>query len=481
MVEMLEGVCSQYECVDDATCRHATGVAEATCVVPGWNCLCPFSYSLKSNMEGYDTYHDVDGKGSGGRCMGILFFLSVRGSTASASAMKAGWLPFLVAAILLLPFGQRRVTCTHHESSVHNMLLRATCHVCAEGRCVDNPSWEDDYAWSLKCVECCLWYHLAILSVWMSCLGTWCVAVALLAIAIMIVACIVGCVLGALGLGDGGGGGDCKCCEGDCKCCEGCEGCDGCCSASVPFGGNGDVLIFYTGGPSGGGDCGACCAGCGDDGCCCARGGGPRCGLCFLFLYVLSMLPRLPQNMLGGALGRCCLGTHLLSRSEAGAAGGHFNGVFSLNWMRGGESTYGNSDWRARVRSYLRNEDASRVGAPSQQTMRDSDGRNDGNRTPFLGARSPGDYRATIRGVPVSSSLDRPFEIAQDACVPNTFADYRTATCWICCEESIKGFHLYTCGHIFCAMCSVKMLERGMPCPLCRRKPLHVRVTECAP
>lgn len=58
--------------------------------------------------------------------------------------------------------------------------------------------------------------------------------------------------------------------------------------------------------------------------------------------------------------------------------------------------------------------------------------------------------------------------------MPNTFEDYEMGTCWICREENIVKYDAYSCGHIFCTDCSIAMMSRKMPCPLCRAVPLYI-------
>lgn len=65
-IHFLQGTCSQYRCSSDEKCYKDTGLSDASCVVPGWNCLCPFKYALQSSLMGYETFHDVYGEGTGG-------------------------------------------------------------------------------------------------------------------------------------------------------------------------------------------------------------------------------------------------------------------------------------------------------------------------------------------------------------------------------------------------------------------------------
>lgn len=64
----------------------------------------------------------------------------------------------------------------------------------------------------------------------------------------------------------------------------------------------------------------------------------------------------------------------------------------------------------------------------------------------------------------------RPFSLNEDRCVASSYDDYKENRCWICQEQpSCETWDLWlSCRHLYCAKCSTKMLQRRMPCPLCR-------------
>ena len=445
-IEFLEGKCTQYECVSSEMCRHATGVAEAECVVPGWNCLCPLRYAIMGSFLGYDTNTDQDGRGYGGRCMGLLYWISVRGGLVSVWWLWHGYVPFLLAALVLLPFGQRRVRCTHHRPGVWNLLRRCVGHAPCDLRCVERSSWEDDYAWSLWSLEWCVWFHLVVLLGWLTCLWVWCVAVWLMVIVILVCAAIAGLFAACLG-GLGGGGGSGNGCDDCCKNCDcptcGSGDCGGCFGADRYAVSSPDYIFFYGGSP--GGDCNSNCGeGCDCRWCC-------SCACCRPFLFLLSLLPPVPRNLLGGWLGRC-LGTHVTS--PAGRDQWPWlTQVLALHWNQ--SDAHADGSWRAKVRAYVT---APQVGAaPLQQSMGPL-------RVPLRPARAPG---------AVTEQLDRPFNPRDERISENSWVDYIKGECWICMGTGDK-FDLYSCGQIFCADCSSTMRQRAMPCPLCRDVPRTV-------
>jgi hypothetical protein len=175
---------------------------------------------------------------------------------------------------------------------------------------------------------------------------------------------------------------------------------------------------------------------------------------------VFSVMPIMPGNLWGGLLGRA-LGTHLSNDPKG-------------NFMQDGEwrfldfsdaraqQAYDNLQWRKAVQSFVMSHDTE--DSPTQHRM--------GN---ARRARRHDTRRAQCQplhgsnGVPPIEERDDKFQLVDDHCVPNTYADYERGTCWICQESGVECYDKYPCGHIFCSACSSEMLSRHMPCPLCRR------------
>jgi hypothetical protein len=435
-IHFLEGECTQYECTSDEKCKEATGAPEATCPVPGWNCECPFSYALMSSLMGYETYSNGNsGIGAGGRCMGILYYLSVHGLELCARAFEQGWLCFLVAAGLMVPFGRRRMCCTHRRHSLTNVLMRLCGYNC-HGNCTNHNTFMDDFAWSIYALQWMVWYHIAVFVAWATCMWIWCVAVWLMVAVIIICFLIVAAVAalcGLLGVGGDGCSGDC----GDCKCCE--------CSC-----GDANVECAYCGGCSSSGPNGDTSEWCG----CCSKA-------CHPLIFVITMLPTLPQNLWGGILGHC-LGTHA-GTGDARAYHGGSCLIDALAFRCWQADAYDDEAWRDRLLGFFDSGVGTHVSVtPQQATM----GRE----------RHPVPYHAGTRPL-MESSRDShvkvivkngSFDLTEDSCVENTFHDYTEDTCWICREDNIRSHDRYVCGHIFCTSCSQQMLARRMPCPLCR-------------
>jgi len=64
--------------------------------------------------------------------------------------------------------------------------------------------------------------------------------------------------------------------------------------------------------------------------------------------------------------------------------------------------------------------------------------------------------------------IDRPFNKDTDNCFESSYEDYKKNTCWICTTGCDEWEMWISCKHLFCKRCSTEMLQRRMPCPLCR-------------
>lgn len=443
-INNLMGICTQYECTTDERCVAATGVAKASCPIVGWNCECPLSYALKSWMMGYETYSDGNsGVGTGGRCMGILYYLSVHGSELCNCAFKNGWNAFLILALCLAPFGQRRRYCTHRQHSLLNAFLSLVDYRC-DGNCTNDNNFMDDFAWSLYALQWMVWYHLAVVVVWVTCLWIWCMAVWLMVMVIISLVVIV-VVVNALGGHQGGGHNAC----GECTKCDNCSlpECSGDCFYCSPVADPRpvDVWIFYTptaySNSSNSRDCGTF----------------PSCSkICHPLMYLITLLPSLPQNLWGGLLGYY-LGTHAACEQRHAYQGGS-SFIDLLGFQRWRQDDYTNQVWRERLLAFLSISDT-HGGAPQQATM---------IRASATRRRSTRLLRENDVGKVEVIRKTEAFDVTRDSCTGNTFEDYTAKTCWICREDEITSFDRYACGHIFCTTCSQCMMGRNMPCPLCR-------------
>lgn len=162
--------------------------------------------------------------------------------------------------------------------------------------------------------------------------------------------------------------------------------------------------------------------------------------------------------MWGGWIGRM-MGTHHFTREERRYQGGNC----LIDWFsfRATADLHSNQDWRQRVHRFVFSDPAPRQ---MQMTTEVDHHRQQPARRPNLISHG-GTNVAISRRDPWG-----PFTVDRDRCQPSTFEDYCTGKCWLCQEDSRERYHMWVqCGHIFCSDCSDAMMQRSMPCPLCRK------------
>jgi len=455
-VNFMAGICDQYECISDEKCQSHLGIEGATCPIAGWNCYCGWKYAMKNDGHGYET----SGRG-GGACMGTMFTFSfwVRNSSATEQVELVAehtWKVFALCALLLLPFGRKRVNCDHHMPSMWRSLRDLFGAQACHGEClaVDQYSFtmfKDDFAWSIYILDLAFWAYAFLLVTYAITLFVWSIllwAMVLLAFLTMMIAGVFAAC------GEGGA----ACCNGATCSCDGCcTGCDAC-FPIAPSAAPGSVDVFYWGGPYPYSDC-SCLAGTGtgdECSCCCGCSWRCCCSCCFPIAWMLFVFPRAPENAWGGLLGRA-FGTHSLTAPERLYQGCNAAvEFFGMSWRRGAD-LHSDDNWRRDVFNFLSgNFDAEDV--------------HDGQSLQPL-VQADGELRPVIAVGKNNHAIiiNRPFDKVKDACVESSFNDYAENKCWICQDDTNCEFDLWlNCHHIFCSRCSSEMLRRSMPCPLCR-------------
>lgn len=176
------------------------------------------------------------------------------------------------------------------------------------------------------------------------------------------------------------------------------------------------------------------------------------------------MFPAPPENAWGGLVGYLCFGTHHMTPpSRIYQGNSAFVEFMRMGWRRRGD-LHGDDDWRTQVYNFLAGNTE-----PFGDMMRT---RAESAAFAEANASQGGSLDAAGRQIiPVGRAyavcIDRPFD-ASDRCVPSSFEDYLDDRCWICCEKGSEWDLWLSCRHLFCKRCSMEMLKRRMPCPLCR-------------
>lgn len=489
-VDFVEGVCEQYHCVSDEVCQERLKIPSSTCPIKGWNCYCGWEWAVKNKWHGWETPTSDEG---GAECMGVMYTFSFTAARELRSVLEWVWTPFAILALLSLPFGRKRVRCDHHQPSLSNFIrkclgLMSECN----GDCTTSTSytWDilcDDLAWSVYWMELGVWVYfficgLIVVAVELCSIVLWLVILAIVVAGMcvgLIGLCMSGCEAGSASCD--GGFASCglpECAGGEC-CIMGDPGAAlaGGAGAEMYWAGPFPVDYWYS--PYFGG-CGTCSGGSGDcDGCscgnaCCRLICKPIAALCYIF-------PVLPENALGGLCGYLLLGTHPLTEARNAYQGGSqfIDQWFRMSWRQPRSDLHSDSAWREQVRVFLQPQDAVSAAPRNQRMMGHSEplGFREGEveeLVPLTGShRNEGAtafLRIGNRGC-TAFILPQQFTIEEHRCVESSFGDYKAKLCWICQDPaSSEGqWDMWMqCRHLFCKRCSTEMLNRNMPCPLCR-------------
>lgn len=388
--------------------------------------------------------------------MGVLYTLSIFGSECVFAFLKYAWIPVLILAGLMLPFGQVHARCQHHRPDsfrvLHNVgLLKCVgWNYACDGRCVGNQLWYD-FAWSLYFLDVGLWYYSFTIVFYGVFLLSWCILLWILILLSALIAMVL--VLASACDGGGGDGGACDCKDCDCNCDAG-NCCIDCFTAPTASGGDGfSDLMFYTFSGQPDPVAGCCDSSCGTN-------------ICHPVAWLLRLFPQHPPNMWGGLIGRF-LGTH--PRCSVRYTGGKWwVDKFNFGDRRDQREDLRDEGWRERVFNFITQDSGDgSADVPVQHAM----SARVGTSRPSVQSRS----RTDAGGLVVE--VNEPFDMTRHFIVQSSFDDYSKNTCWICDPAVPDGqWDLWIqCGHMFCAGCSSEMLKRKMPCPLCRSQTISIK------
>jgi len=470
----LKGRCSQYMCESSELCSRE--IPGSTCDVPGWNCNCGFAHA--SGFFGGDQTNNA-------KCMGLMYWTSDFICRVALWLMEEIWKPAFVLMCCSLFLGEKQVRCDCNSPkrlrliwSVRRMLAACThpenrLHPSCNGDCVHRQHWDGwrdlyfEFAWSIYFFDLGLWAYAFVMVLFLTGVvagSIFALALCILTIVLAMCAALLMCLCGG-GSDAGGGGSDC------CNCHHNCDGCsdnlcpcsDGCCvdtagqgfSVSSPDA----YFLFYGPQPPSSYDCG-CCSGHWD---CC-----PRLWLCRPLTWVLVRFPEMPTNMWGGLIGRL-LGTHQYTPEVDRYRGGQW-WIDKLSF-RTEVDLRSDDDWREQVRNFVFSGDAeSGMQQAPQQSHMDQQQQQQQQQQPLVASRILRSQGARSAHVVVPRRTWAPFTVAEDGCQVSSFEDYKSGKCWLCCEQKHATWHKWNqCGHMFCSDCSSAMIQRRMPCPLCRQ------------
>jgi len=452
----LKGACAQSTCTSDEKCMKSLGFDEysgdsAQCIVSGWNCYCGWRRAFENAGSGHET---PDAK-----CTGVLYVLSLSGTKLVEAYMSQAWVYIFSLAFFLLPFGQTHARCQHTNPDMFRLLHAAGILTIVRwdyecnGQCESHTNgpytmFYYNFAWSLYVLDLGLWSYAFVAIMWINFMLCWAIVLWLIVIITLLVAAIAACV-GAV-CSCGGDQSDCQCCE--CSSAVNNSSNDSCCCCNIGDHST-DYLVFtnvntndvfYSRGPAP--DWGSNLRDC------------RICHICRPIAWLVKYFPMHPPNMWGGLWGYFVLRTHPAQTRCPYEGGNHITDLFSF---RSSNDLHSHSDWRQAVYNYLY---SFAPDAPPQ--------------LPAASRRFSTQSVSTQRQLGANIiSQTSPFNRQRDNVFASSFDDYTTDKCWICMgssegseAETSEQWHLWVgCGHMFCSTCSVELLRRRMPCPLCRR------------
>ena len=495
-IDWLKGNCNQFHCQDNNQCQSLLpSVNKPTCPVKGWNCYCGFS------KMGYQ-----DNKAG---CMSFPYVFSVSVfKVYEYLCLSLFWKIGIIFAILSLPFGRRRPNCDHHRSWMAYIKRYFGYPTNCDGSCVYQKRWcvRDDLALTLYAIKTTVWWYIFSSSLILVLGYVWSMIVWVIISVILMVAACVACLAAINGDNNGCDGGDS--CNSDC--CFGCNG-EGCCSNGNQVNSNTyHTSIIYIGGPYP--DTYFCCYPCetssyygntnrerrtrtprmtypsgntmnrssttsnnssGSSNCCC---------WCLNPIkYLLNIYPVFPENLHGGFVGYL-MGTHIKRNNYTG--GNKYIEWMGLSQFRTSDLRH-NQDWRNTIHYHLRDGqsiDRSYTNEFGQITDND-----------YINTNTNTNINTNYNKLPVTTStpiLDNDYYTVNkygihlnyhqknisDGCKVVNDIHVETNECWICSERVTKWHVWKSCRHAYCETCSEEMLNRKMPCPLCRTVPISIDV-----
>jgi hypothetical protein len=422
-VNWLDGTCNQFECQSNSQCQELTGLSGAKCPIKNWNCYCGLSHA------GFKT--------SNVKCMTGIYAFSFSAFYAYKIACREYiWKIAILLSILSLPFGMSRRECDHHRSWIYRYIKKSSC----DGSCVHDRKWKlsNDLALSLYWLTVGAWWYGFLTLIGATLFFIWCVIIWILAIIACIAAICTSCK-------DNNNSNNDNCCD----CCNDSD-CSVCCTDNYGYVRyHNNVNIIYIGGPSPNN----CC-----DCDCCSKIFSP-------LGWMIKSYPTFPQNLHGGVVGYL-MGTHCTQSKDRALRCTTIANFMSLRWMHSTDLR-NNDRWRNTVRQHVRNDRqnpiSQHIHRPSNKLLPHPPVNMD--QSLLVASRS-------IRGSTVVETINN--DIPSEVKIWNR-DHYCKNECWIC-NESSSTWHLWKhCNHAYCDSCSNEMLDRKMPCPLCRQIPDIVR------
>lgn len=442
-IAYFEGTCSQFQCESDKQCQDLLGLPSATCPKKGWDCACGFSHMSLDR--------------GGARCQNFMYTVSYEFTETIykiiIESSKYLFTPVLLLVIAL--FGQKRTQCSHGPRDIMSNWFgykrNGNDYYC-RGSCVfELPyrEWSvtciyetirDEFAWVIFYVSTILWSYSFLGLLWLS-FFTMCSFIVWIVIAIICL--VIVCFMMV--------NGDSSSSSNDC-CCTPCGGT----MSNTTVNSTGSITnnYYYYNYPYYYGDCGSCncdcCSCCSSNECC-------RWLSCYyLFKKLFLFFPQIPSNRKGGFIGYL-IGTHPLRTTYLG--GSKWKDIITGSTRV--ESTISSDDLDI-FRQEIMGSSSSGVAITSVSITRET--------TPSLKTNLIQDElvkTGTVKGV---SIFERGSGILEsNDLIGTSMDDYTESSCQLCFDKTTTYYTAFECGHGCCHDCAMKIIDKQVPCPYCRK------------
>ena len=450
-INWIDGTCNQFTCENSKQCQELTGFKNAKCPIKHWDCYCGMHHA------GFTTDYV--------KCMTGIYAFSFSSYYTYVDICKYYiWKISLILACISIPFGMTRRECDHHRSWMAHIKRCIGQESDCDGSCIHHKKWKlrNDLALSLYWIKVGLWWYGFLTLIGLTLIFIWCAILWILAV-IACIAIVFAVICGKCNNSDTNNNNDCC----DDNCCG--DNCCICCTDNYGYlRYHNDVTIIYVGGPSPADSCANCCD---CNGCCHGC-----CNCCKPIGWMIDSYPTFPRNLHGGILGYV-LGIHCSLPRPYKLRYPYLIDFLSLNWMYTTDLR-DNEQWRNTVKHHVNNnENSSHI--PRNPISLDIERSCQQDIEHCVLPSPPKNMdqsllvaRRYIQGSTTVEQINS--HIPSEIKVWNK-EHYSKNECWICNEGS-STWHLWKpCNHVFCESCSKDMLNRNMPCPLCRQMPDVVR------
>ena len=170
--------------------------------------------------------------------------------------------------------------------------------------------------------------------------------------------------------------------------------------------------------------------------------------------YLLQTCPSMPDNLQGGIVGYIA-GTHILNSCNVNK---YIGSILSLRWARVHIDLRDNIEWHNKINHYITNNYNTISITPSLKSIKRFT-----SRSSFIHSES---VIQSIYNYIVLYTYDYP--IIDNKLSYFNLEFIRDDECWIC-NQMPSRWHKWGCDHVFCQTCSFYMIEKDIPCPLCRK------------